>query len=113
MDNYLDFTFDPVNYPAAQMSSWVDQLHSNHQHYIPIVDPGISYTAQNYPALDEGNKLGVWVLDSSGKPFRGSVWPGPTYYPDWFHPNAFQWWQDQIAAFHKVAAFDGLWIGMI
>ena len=57
MNNYLDFTFDPVNYPPSQMNDFVNQLHANHQHYIIITDPGISYTAKNYPPLDEGNKL--------------------------------------------------------
>jgi alpha-glucosidase (family GH31 glycosyl hydrolase) len=28
-------------YPVADMSAFIDQLHSDSMHYIPIVDPGI------------------------------------------------------------------------
>lgn len=112
MNNYLDFTYDPNRFPPDQMKTFVNNLHANHQHYIVITDPGISYTAKNYPPLDQGTKADLWVKDANGKYFRGSVWPGPTYYPDFFHPKSFQWWQDQIQAFHDLAPIDGLWIDM-
>ncbi len=37
------------------------------------------------------------------------VWPGTTAFPDFLHPNATQWWQDQIAAFLASVPIDGLW----
>jgi alpha-glucosidase (family GH31 glycosyl hydrolase) len=42
MDKFLDFTLDPVKYPPSEMKKFVDELHANGQHYIPITDPGIS-----------------------------------------------------------------------
>lgn len=38
----MDFTFDPVRFPPSEMKQFVDTLHSNNQHYIPITDPGIA-----------------------------------------------------------------------
>jgi alpha-D-xyloside xylohydrolase len=34
MDNYLDYTTDPVNYPENEMRAFSEQLHANGQHYI-------------------------------------------------------------------------------
>ena len=32
----MDFTFDPVRFPPAQMAAWVDSMHANNQHYVLI-----------------------------------------------------------------------------
>ena len=40
------------------------------------------------------------------------VWPGPTHWPDFLNPAARDYWQKQLAAFHDLAPFDGLWIDM-
>ena len=38
------------------------------------------------------------------------VWPGQTVFPDFFHPNSQDYWTKQVAAFHRMIPFDGLWI---
>ena len=40
------------------------------------------------------------------------VWPGPVHYPDFLHSGARQWWRRQLAAFHDMVPWDGLWIDM-
>jgi lysosomal alpha-glucosidase len=53
MDNHLDFTVDPVQYPLAPFRSFVDSLHEKYgMKYMMIFDPGISSTQQpgSYPA---------------------------------------------------------------
>lgn len=40
------------------------------------------------------------------------MWPGLTHIPDFLHPNALEWWTTEIEEFHKVVAFDGLWLDM-
>jgi alpha-glucosidase (family GH31 glycosyl hydrolase) len=114
MDNYLDFTWDPVKFPRDQFAAFVDALHARNQHFVVIVDPGISNTS-GYAAYEQGRAQGVFIQRSAaagGGEFHGRVWPGFTAFPDWFAPNASAWWRDQVAAFLKGVAYDGLWIDM-
>lgn len=41
MDRYMDFTIDNETYPTQKLRTFVDNLHSNHQKYIMILDPGM------------------------------------------------------------------------
>lgn len=78
MDRYLDFTLDPVKFPPTEMKEFVDDLHSHGQHYVMIVDPGISNVqpAGSYPPYDNGLKANIFVNTTEGVPYSGVVWPG-------------------------------------
>lgn len=41
MDRYMDFTIDNETYPTRELRTFVDNLHSNDQKYIMILDPGM------------------------------------------------------------------------
>eukprot|EP00794_Sanderia_malayensis_P012061 gene12061-13304_t len=110
MQDHLDFTIG--NEKWSGLPEYVNQLHANGMHYVMIVDPGISNTHSDYEAYNRGLQLGVFVKDDNGQPIVGKVWPGNTVYPDFFHPNATQYWTEQISKFHQQIQFDGLWIDM-
>lgn len=55
MQEYRDFTWSSTNFPADQVKQFVDGLHANGQHFVPIVDPGIMVYA-NYDAYETGVK---------------------------------------------------------
>lgn len=113
MDAFLDFTFSPTNFPVGEMQKFVDNLHANGQHYVPIVDPAIYVLNSTYSAYTEGLKMDVFVKDLYGAaPYLSQVWPGPTYFPDWFAPNAQQYWSTQFQQFFELIKFDGIWIDM-
>ncbi len=99
MQAYRDFTTDAVNFPLAETQKFVNQLHSDGMKFVPIIDPGIMVYS-GYPAYENGKflkifslnfilglKQDIFVKDISGSNYLGQVWPGPTYFPDFFHPN--------------------------
>lgn len=47
----------------------------------------------------------MFVLDSTGQPLVGNVWPGNTVFPDWFNPATAAWWKQQITAFHSQVVY--------
>lgn len=40
-DLYRDFTNNQVTYPVTEFQAWISSLHSNNQHYVPIIDSNI------------------------------------------------------------------------
>lgn len=43
MDRYRDFVNNPVNYSYEDGKKFLDRLHSDGRHYVPIVDAAIYY----------------------------------------------------------------------
>lgn len=73
--------------------------------YVPLVDVAVG--AQRHPndaALVLGKKMDIFCFSpKDGKRFRGDVWPvnniinhnhkqGPSYFPDFFHPDCPEFW---------------------
>ena len=111
MDAYRDFSTDPVDFATDDLRAFVEALHTGGQHLVPIVDPGIMVTA-GYTAYEEGMAADVFIRDIKGGYYLGQVWPGPTYFPDFLHPNAQNYWTDQLREFYKQVPIDGVWIDM-
>jgi len=51
MDSYRDFTVDPINFKG--LADFVDDLHANNQHYIPIINAGIAVRS-DYQTYTDG-----------------------------------------------------------
>ena len=41
-------------------------------------------------------------IKRDGKPYLGSVWPGPTHYPDFLDPAAQNFWIQEIKRFRNI-----------
>jgi alpha-glucosidase len=110
------FTNDPEYFPTEKMHQITDYLHKHNQQYIVMIDPAVAYQPnQNYGAYDRGVQDGVFLKFPNGTLFQGVVWPGPTVFPDWFHPKATQYWTGEIERFFDPKTgidIDGLWIDM-
>ncbi|XP_031575111.1 lysosomal alpha-glucosidase-like [Actinia tenebrosa] len=113
MREHLDFTVDSNKWGG--LGDFVKKLQTQYnQHYIPIVDPGISNVqpSGSYKPYSDGLKMGVFVNSTNGGPIVGKVWPGNTVFPDFLNPASLDYWKTQISEFHQVVPFDGLWIDM-
>ncbi|GAB9477114.1 Family 31 glycoside hydrolase, partial [Globisporangium polare] len=95
MDKYHDFTLDPVNFAKADMQKLLSDVHARGQKFVPIIDPGIPDDKNDY-AYTKGLELDIFIKDTAGKPYLGQVWPGPTVFPDFFHPKTYSYWLDQL-----------------
>nr|CAD7447384.1 unnamed protein product [Timema bartmani] len=113
MENQNDFTYDTDKF--AGLPDFVDELHQNGMHYIPLIDPGVSGSEASgtYPPYDRGVELGVFIKDSSGTPFLGKVWnPVSTVWPDFTHPDSITYWKEMLQSMYDLFEFDGAWIDM-
>ena len=135
MDTAKDFTYDRNKF--AGLPEFVHEIHSVGMQYIPLIDPGISNSEfkSQYPPYDEGISMNVFVKNSAepgAPPFVGKVWNTvSTVWPDFTHPNATEYWTNQLKTFHDEVTcrffllfqnaildfifqvpFDGAWIDM-
>ncbi|VDB84529.1 unnamed protein product [Peniophora sp. CBMAI 1063] len=116
MDRRRIFTVDPEYFPMDRVREIVDYLHSNDQKYIVMTDPAVAYTPdEDYAPYHRGTDMDVWIKAPNGSASLGLVWPGVTVYPDWFHPNISEYWNNEFALFYSPDAgidIDGVWIDM-
>ncbi|CAB4062684.1 Alpha-glucosidase [Lepeophtheirus salmonis] len=98
MYQFLDFTFDPVNFKG--LPDFVDYLHEEGKHFVPIMDPAIDFESKEsdgtYKAYALGESMDVWVKRSNGLPME----------------NTSIWWEKCVKDFHQKIKIDGLWIDM-
>lgn len=113
MDARKVFTLDPERFPLPKVQELVAYLHEHQQHYIVMVDPAVAY--QDYPAFNHGREQDVFMKNPDGSLFQGVVWPGPTVFPDWFHPAVQEYWNSEFESFFSPESgvdISGLWIDM-
>lgn len=86
-------------------------LDPNLKLYLVILLAGIRIDT-NYSTYVRGDKLDIYMKKADGERYIAQVWPGATYLPDFFHPNSLEFWATELAEFHKMVPFDGIWLDM-
>lgn len=101
---------------------------------VPIIDAAISVQVPNgtdvYDTATRGVELGVFMMNTAQdldsypgntsfnsthtgpnstfvKEYVGIVWPGYTYFPDWWANNTQQWWTEAFKNMSEFMDFDG------
>ncbi|KAF9731133.1 hypothetical protein PMIN06_008583 [Paraphaeosphaeria minitans] len=117
MDQYRDFTLDPVSFPPSGVKEFFDYIHSKNQHFVPIVDSAIyvpdpQNSSDVYDTYTRGNESGSFLTNPDGSQYIGAVWPGYTVFPDWLSANGQAWWVKELVEWYKEVPFSGIWIDM-
>lgn len=51
-------------------------------------------------------------IKRDNRPYKGNVWPGDVYYPDFLNPSGGIFWSNEINKFHSQLPLDGIWLDM-
>ncbi|KAI1322869.1 glycoside hydrolase family 31 protein [Xylariaceae sp. FL0255] len=111
MDQYQDFTLDPVNFPLDKMRELVQGLHDRDQKYIMIQDPSI-HRVDNYSSYTRGEEAGAFIKAVDGSDYLTIQWAGEVAVPDYLGPNTSAWWTNEFAIFYDPDTgidIDGAW----
>lgn len=118
MDQKRDFTVDPYRYPASDFKKFIEKLHKQGQHYVPLFDAAVyvpnptNHSESNYSTYINGKNADIFLKNPDGSDYIGAVWPGYTVFPDFFANGSEAYWTKEIAEFHKTIPFDGIWFDM-
>ncbi|MFH0759941.1 MAG: TIM-barrel domain-containing protein [Bacteroidota bacterium] len=108
MDNYKIFTFSPENYPNPKET--IAELKNMGFKVVVIIDPGLKIES-GYSAYEEGVKNNYFIKYPDGTDYTGSVWPGPSHFPDFTNPLVRDWWGGLFKVYTD-AGIDGYWNDM-
>lgn len=113
MDKYRSFTVRSDN-GFADLGSFVDDLHNQSLHYVPIVDSGVALRPGVGYAPYEQAREGNLIKAANGQNFVGMVWPNDAVWYDFFVPNdqSQDLWVKNLESLHAQVAFDGIWLDM-
>lgn len=89
MDHYKVFTWNPTTFPDPL--ALTDTLRGLGFHLVTIIDPGIK-VEPGYAPYDEGIGKKLFARYPDGTFYTGSVWAGPSHFPDFTRADARQWW---------------------
>jgi len=126
MNGFRVFTWDLNRFPDPPRL--LADLHEQGFHAIAIIDPGVKVDPGPRPVLarasgpggrdipgyavhDEGLARGFFCKLPDGRPFRGPVWPGNCYFPDFTDPQVRDWWGELYRPLLD-AGLDGFWNDM-
>ncbi|KAJ3793712.1 glycosyl hydrolases family 31-domain-containing protein [Lentinula aff. detonsa] len=113
---FRDFTSDPVSFPGDEMRAFIQELASNNQHYIPILDAAIPHPTNVTDVYDpyiRGHEMGTFIKNPDGSEYIGKVWPGYTVFPDWFASSTQGWWTESLKNWSDGGVeYSGIWLDM-
>ncbi|KIK64069.1 glycoside hydrolase family 31 protein [Collybiopsis luxurians FD-317 M1] len=113
---FRDFTSDPVSFPGDEVRAFIQELASNNQHYIPILDaavPVLTNASDVYDPYSRGHELDVFVKNPDQTEYIGEVWPGYTVFADWFADATQQWWTEALKNWSDGGVeYSGIWLDM-
>ncbi|GAB4545420.1 MAG: glycoside hydrolase family 31 protein [Phycisphaerales bacterium] len=108
MQDYRIFSFHGQRYPDPASTN--ERLHAMGFKTVWMIDPAPKVDEHDavYTSGKEGDHF---TLASNGEPFVGSVWAGPSCFPDFTRAETRAWWGDLYKAY-MATGIDGVWNDM-
>ncbi len=107
-DRNRPFTIDTKTFP--DMPGALAKLHKMGFHVVAITDLHIA-KVPGYAPYDSGIAGDHFVHNPDGSVYIGSVWPGPSAFPDFTQASTRVWWGTLYKNFVNIG-FDGFWNDM-
>ncbi len=108
MDNYRIFSWDRQRFPDP--AGLMRRLAEMGFKVVVIIDPGIK-ADPDYHITKQGLQGNHFLRYPDGELYIGSVWPGPSYFPDFSRAQTRQWWGSLFRDLIDVGA-KGFWTDM-
>lgn len=108
LDHALDFTTDPDNFPAANITR---MLAEQKKRWVPIIEVAVGINA-TYQYYQKGLAADIFAKNANYDNLQVKVWSNLSHYIDYSHPNAEEYWAEGLAALHQMVPFSGLWLDM-
>jgi alpha-glucosidase len=104
------FTVDQKTFP--DLPGLISQLASKNFHVVAITDLHIAnYPGHGYAPYDTGIAGDHFVKNHDGSVYLGSVWPGPSAFPDFTRAKTRDWWGGLYRGFSEMG-IAGFWNDM-
>lgn len=85
------FTVDTERFPHFEQM--LSDLKKQEFHVVVISDLPIAHAPkEGYAPYDSGTAADLFVKNADGSPFIGTVWPGPSVFPDFTQEKSRIWW---------------------
>ncbi len=108
MDGYRVFTWDRNRFPDPE--DMLKQLREMGFRVVVIIDPGVKADSA-YAVCRQGLEGDHFLKYPDGTLYRGEVWPGVAYFPDFSRAATRQWWSGLLGRFLQMG-ISGTWNDM-
>jgi len=109
MDGFRCFTWDLDKFPDPK--GMVADLREQGYKTIVIIDPGIKVD-EEYEVFQEALAQNYFCRRADGPLFKGKVWPGDCYFPDFTNPKVRKWWSGLFQDLIENIGVKGVWNDM-
>ena len=109
MDGFRCFTWNKENFPDPK--GMVAKLKEMGFKTVAIIDPGIKID-MDYDVCKEGFEKDYFCKHADGPLYKGKVWPGDCYFPDFTNPEVREWWTGLFEELISDIGLAGVWNDM-